>query len=123
MSQFTIRPYQKGDEVYINESFNKVFGTDRTLEEWYWKFRPDQNGSRIMIAIDENNRVLAHYASIESVMWIDGKVISCAQNLDSFSLNRKDLLKQRAFLKTAYEFINKNCYGHKQKSMERNRTF
>jgi len=111
MPDYTIRPYKKGDEASINDSFNEVFGTNRSIEEWFWKFRPDQNISRIMIAVDENNTVLAHYASTESLMWIDGKVVSCAQNLDSFSLNRKDLLKQRVFLKTAYEFIDKNCYG------------
>ena len=111
MSNYTIRVYKKGDEVNINKSFNEVFGTDRTIKEWFWKFRPDQNGSRVMIAVDDQNNVLSHYASTESLMWIDGRIISCAQNLDSFSLNRTDLLKRRVFLKTAYEFIDKNCYG------------
>jgi hypothetical protein len=111
MPDYTIRPYQKGDETSINKSFNEVFGTARSIDEWFWKFRPDLGISRIMIAVDEDNTVLAHYASTESLMWIDGRVIACAQNLDSFSLNRTDLLKRRVFLKTAYEFIDKNCYG------------
>lgn len=111
MPDYTIRPYQKGDETSINKSFNEVFGAARSIDEWFWKFRPDQGISKIMIAVDEDNTVLAHYASTESLMWIDGRVIVCAQNLDSFSLNRKDVIKKRVFLKTAYEFINKNCYG------------
>lgn len=111
MPDYTIRPFKTGDEIFINRSFNEVFGTNRSIEEWRWKFRPDENGSRIMVAVDDNNEVLAHYASTNTDMWIDGNVISCAQNLDSFSLNRKDLVKKRVFLKTAREFINRHCYG------------
>jgi len=41
MSEFIIRPYQKGDEIAINNTFNQVFGTDRSIEEWYWKKQPE----------------------------------------------------------------------------------
>lgn len=108
---YRIRPYEPGDEVSINKGFNQVFGLNRTIEEWRWKFRPDENGSRIMVAVDENNEVLVHYGSIMLPMWIDGKVILGAQNLDTYALNTPEVLKKRLFLKTAFKYIEVHCHG------------
>ncbi len=104
MADFLIRPYKKGDEININKSFNEVFGLNRTIEEWHWKFKPDIEDSRIMVAVDDQNEVLAHYAFTIVPMWIDGRVVLCGQTLDSFSIKRRDVLKNRVFLKLYEEF-------------------
>lgn len=109
MTDFLIRPYQKGDEFNINKSFNKVFGLNRTIEEWYWKFQPDIEGSRIMVAVDDQNEVLAHYAVTTVFIKIHDKVILGAQSLDSFAINRSDVLKGRLFIKSVFKFINNYC--------------
>lgn len=104
MPDYTIRPYKEGDEYYINESFNEVFGTNRSIEEWRWKFKPDENQCRILVVMDNTNRVLAHYAVTVVPWYVDGKNIFCGHTLDSFSIKRKDVLKNRLFLKLYDKF-------------------
>lgn len=105
MSNYTIREYQKGDEEKINEAFNQIFKQNRSIEEWFWKFEPEKNNSRIVVAVDDEGNIMAHYAAVIVPMILDGRLIKGAQNLDSFSLERPDVLKRRLFIKTARKFI------------------
>jgi len=109
MSNYTIREYQKGDEVKINLAFNQIFKQNRSVEEWFWKFEPDKGKSRILLALDEKGEILAHYAGFLVSMNINGRRFTCAQSLDSFSLNRKDVLKNRVFIKIYEEYCR--LYG------------
>ena len=60
---FSVRIYSPGDEHSILEMFNKVFGTNRALDHWYWKFRDNPYGSfRISLTITEEGLLVAHYA-------------------------------------------------------------
>lgn len=106
MSEVTIRTYKKGDEIKINDAFNKIFNQNRSLEEWKWKFKPNTNNSLIVVAVDDEGEILSHYAATLVLMNMYGKVKLCGQNLDSFSLDRPDVLKRRLFMKTAFKFIN-----------------
>ena len=103
---YTIRPYKPGDEVSINRGFNEVFGTARSLEEWYWKFRPENDGSRIMVAVDAEKEVLAHFAATLTDVQIDGRVFRCGQSLDIFGLKRRVSLQHKLFAKTGNKFFD-----------------
>lgn len=60
---FSVRTYSPSDEHGILEMFNKVFGTNRTLDHWYWKFRDNPYGSfRISLTFSEKGLLVAHYA-------------------------------------------------------------
>lgn len=60
---FSVKPYAAGDESTILSSFNGVFGVQRTMEHWYWKFRDAPYGSyNISEAFSENGDLVAHYA-------------------------------------------------------------
>ncbi|MGB3365539.1 MAG: hypothetical protein WBB48_12265 [Thermodesulfobacteriota bacterium] len=107
---YTIRPYKPGDEIYINESFNEVFGTKRSIEEWYWKFQIDQNGSIIMLALNEEGKVLAQYAGIKVLLQIDDKIDIYILVVDSYALKTREVLRNRIFLKT-YEKYWDNFAG------------
>lgn len=59
---FIIRSYQEGDEFKINEMFNEVFNQNRELSAWYWKYRDNPYGSRVMsLAFSEDGTLAAHY--------------------------------------------------------------
>ncbi len=75
VEQAVIRPYQEGDEVAINEGFNRTFGLERSLAEWQWKFAPYRNRRWIMVAVDSKGLVMAHYAAA-AVRWqLDGRTV------------------------------------------------
>ena len=69
---FSIRPYSPGDEGKILPSFNKVFGTQRTIGHWSWKFRDDPYGSyKISEAFSGEGKLVAHYAGYPVPFYCD----------------------------------------------------
>lgn len=46
--RFTIRPYKTGDELRILDLFRRVFGVERSLDHWRWKFRDNPAGSYVL---------------------------------------------------------------------------
>lgn len=105
VDSYTIRSYKPGDEISINCGFNEVFGTDRSIKEWYWKFQPENDGSRIMVAIGDGKDVLAHFAATLTDVQIDGCVFRCGQSLDIFGLKCQVSLQHRLFAKTGNKFF------------------
>lgn len=68
---FTIRPYQVGDERAILDSFNHVFRevngegyVDREIEFWRWEFMENPLGYRIWVAMTPDGTVAAHYGGV-----------------------------------------------------------
>lgn len=60
-----IRSYRDGDEQQINELFNRIFGTHRTLEEWVWKYKANPVAdSRVICLAEANGRIIGQYACI-----------------------------------------------------------
>jgi hypothetical protein len=111
--EFIIRPYNKGDEASINHNFNRVFNLNRPIEEWNWKFDPDGYGSCIMIAVDENNKVFAHYAATLVDIRVNGQVYKCGQPVDVYSVKQTGSVQSRLYIKTVREFFK--AFGAKDK--------
>jgi hypothetical protein len=103
-SRFRIRPYEPGDEQAINDRFNQVFGLQRTLAEWRWKFRPEAGGLRIMVAVDADDQIIAQFAATTAEVQVDGRRRLVGQVLDVFSLRLADAVTQRVYLETARQF-------------------
>ena len=80
-----IRVFQTGDEVAINDGFNLVFGKDRTLEEWSWKYAADGPPLPIVAAWD-GAELAAHNGGIAAAFQVDGRRIQAVQGADTFSL-------------------------------------
>lgn len=69
---FSIKPYSSGDESKILPVFNEVFGTQRTIGHWYWKFRDNPYGSyKISQAFSEEGKLVAHYAGYPVPFYCD----------------------------------------------------
>jgi hypothetical protein len=80
-----IRLYRPGDEIAINDAFNRVFGNARTLEEWRWKYRPDEMPCPIVAAWD-GGRLAAHNGGIAADYQVEGRRLRALQGADTLSL-------------------------------------
>jgi hypothetical protein len=80
-----VRSYRRGDEAAINDGFNRVFGQQRSLEEWAWKYRADNPPLPIVAAWDRG-RVAAHNGGIRAELQIDGRRFNAVQGVDTYSL-------------------------------------
>ena len=80
-----IRLYQPGDEVAINNAFNRVFGMKRSLEEWSWKYGVGSPPLPI-VAAWEGNALVAHNGGIAVDFQVDGRRIRALQGADTLSL-------------------------------------
>ena len=58
-----IRAYRNGDEREIVPMFREVFGVERTLEHWHWKFRDCPFGRHLIVeAVTGEGALQGHYA-------------------------------------------------------------
>jgi hypothetical protein len=80
-----IRLYAPGDEVAINAAFNRVFGKDRSLEEWSWKYGSGSPPLPI-VAAWEGHALVAHNGGIAVNFQVDGRRIRALQGADTLSL-------------------------------------
>lgn len=61
--RWIIRPYRTGDEEQILKLFHKVFGVERSLAHWRWKFRDNPAGRcRIRLAETSSGELVGQYA-------------------------------------------------------------
>lgn len=111
MGSVITRPFAAGDEVAVNEGFNEVFGLERPLGEWRWKFFEPQDRRYIMLAWDENGRLLAHYGAVPVRVQADGEVYRAGQIVDVFSRQeaRQGLAAARTYLETFKRFVDRFC--------------
>ena len=80
-----VRLYRSGDEIAINDAFNRVFGRQRSVEEWAWKYRADEPPCPIVAAWD-GDRLAAHNGGIAANFQVDGRRMVALQGADTFSL-------------------------------------
>ena len=75
-SPWSIRPYEPGDEEQILRLFKKVFGRERSLAHWQWKYRDNPEGAQILVAVTDAGEVVGHYAGIPVRVTVDRKPFS-----------------------------------------------
>jgi hypothetical protein len=80
-----VRLYRPGDEIAINQAFNRVFGKERSLEEWAWKYEADRPPRPIVAAWD-GDRLAAHNGGIPAAFQVDGRRMLALQGADTLSL-------------------------------------
>lgn len=117
--EFTVRPYEPGDEAGIVATFNHVFaeveGEDyvpRTLDEWRWMFGDNPDGVRSFVAVkDDDGTILGQFAAIPHETWLEGERVTFIHGVDSFVHPdyRRGLKKPGIFLQTAVPFVAHFC--------------
>jgi Acetyltransferase (GNAT) domain len=103
--QVDLRPFRAGDEGAVNAAFNRVFGLERPLAEWHWKFPAEPEGRWILLAMDAGGEVQAHYAAVPARFQVDGRVVRAGQVVDAFCRRRSGLARQGLFAQTVEHFF------------------
>lgn len=123
MSGIEYRSYRSGDEQQILETFNLTFaevcGEDfepRSLARWYWQYRDNPAGRRIMLGIAPDGRVACQYAGVPIRIWCSrggGTELSFFHAVDSMVHPefRTGLRRRGPFLEVAERFFD--TYGGK----------
>jgi len=63
--EWSIRPYQPGDEIRLVQLFKRVFGVERTLDRWCWQFRDNPIGEQyIRVAVTNSGDLVGHYGGV-----------------------------------------------------------
>lgn len=93
-----VRTYRTGDEEVINRAFNRVFGHDRSLEDWHWKFRSRRARECTVVAFDGRD-LAAHNGGLPARWQVDGVEVAALQGVDTFS---QAALERRRDWKTAW---------------------
>ena len=114
MSSVVFRPYRRGDDIEINHAFNEIFGQQRSVEEWQWKFMPFADGSRIILAIDRsaNDRIVAQYSVTTVACQYNGRIIRVGQPVDVFSYRLPHLVHGQIFVKAIQALFDR--YGNER---------
>ena len=86
MPRLTPREYLPGDEHVIGELFRAVFGRDRSIAEWRWRF-VDGPAENVQIHVFEaDDKVVGHTASVGFPTFVDGERVLCRQSGDGMVL-------------------------------------
>jgi hypothetical protein len=107
MGNVVFRPFRPGDEIAINERFNRVFGLARSLSEWHWKYPAEPEGRWMMIGCDEEGALLSHYGAVP-VRLQDGSLeVRAGQIGDVFTVReaRHGLAAARTYIGTVRAFF------------------
>lgn len=93
-----VRTYSEGDEFAINDAFNRIFGCQRSIEEWVWKFSVE--GAReSTVAAWDGQALAAHNGGLPADFEVGGRRVASLQGVDTFSLAALD---QRRDWKSAW---------------------
>lgn len=117
MSQFTVRPYEPGDEEGILRLFNGVFAegnpgfVPRTLEVWRHIYAENPAGQQIFVALDAERKIIANYSAIPAWLCARGQRRWSSQPVDTCvdPAWRGSLRKNSVFVTVASAFIQEYC--------------
>ncbi len=105
--QADLRAFRAGDEGAVNAAFNRVFGLERPLAEWQWKFPAEPEGRWILLGVEPDGEVQAQYAAVPVRFQVDGRVVRAGQIVDAFCRRRSGLARQGLFARTVEGFFDR----------------
>jgi len=80
--RWDVRTYQPGDEHQILDLFKRIFGLDRSLAHWRWKFLANPAGQQITLAVRESGQVIGQFASLPVLVATPEETCVLSQGID-----------------------------------------
>jgi hypothetical protein len=84
---FAIRRFSSGDELPLNDLYNRVFEQNRPLEEWQWKFDANRVASglpfQVINVAEAKGRVLGQFPSMTARFKFHEHEVMLAQGVDT----------------------------------------
>ncbi|MCF8120603.1 MAG: GNAT family N-acetyltransferase [Deltaproteobacteria bacterium] len=117
---FRIRSYETGDEHHIVPMFNEIFGENRNLDHWYWKFRDNPFGShQVCMAFSPDGKMVSHYAGFPVPICAEmshGRTLNftvpqIGDTMTHPSVRRIGLGKTGILARTAHYYYARFCEG------------
>ena len=101
------RPFREGDGAAINDGFNAVFGLERSVDEWAWKFSASDLGVFIVVAAEPSGQIDAHYGALPVRFQIDCREVLAGVPVDVYSrpVVRQGLGAARTYLQVVTRFF------------------
>jgi len=111
-ANITIGPYQPGDEHAILRCFKTVFGVDRSLDHWKWKFGNCPYGIHCYLGKTDTGQVVSQFTGVPTPYKVGADTFTFCQMIDSMvdPAFRKGLKKPGLFAATVYDYVDR--YGH-----------
>jgi hypothetical protein len=86
-SEFSVRRYRPGDEHGIQAMYEEVFGRNRSLDEWRWRFQEAPAGAALYL-LESDGVIVGHVSSVPLPTWVDGRQLLATQGGDMMVLPR-----------------------------------
>ncbi len=107
----TIEVYRPGDEEEINEMYNEVFRSGRSLEEWRWKFQRNPFPELTMIRkLMRGDRMIGHCGSLPGEFKVGGRRLYGGQIVDHLIRPPFQRQKNVTFLNRELSLRMKNAF-------------
>ncbi len=106
-NKLVIRNYTIDDEHRLTELFKSVFGEERDVEYWKWKYRSNSQGHGWITIAEINNEIVGQYCTMRFNLNFMGKEIVAGQTCDL--VVREDYRKKHLFSQLAaknYDFAH-----------------
>ncbi len=81
---YTLRPFEDGDEFQLNELYNIGFNKNRNIEEWYWKFRNEPLSMQWSIVCIVEGKIVGMYLSKMGQYKLGKKIYLTAHPVETF---------------------------------------
>lgn len=81
--RWIIRPYRPGDEQQILSLFRRVFGIERTIEHWRWKYQRNPLGHYTLVVESPSGELVGHYGGLPVRIAWDEKTVVMPQIVDA----------------------------------------
>jgi len=101
---WSIRDFRDGDEGEINDIFNSIFIRRRSLENWYWKFTKNPEGTIMFNAVD-GSRIVGHLGALNRQIAVKGKEHSALLEVDG--MTHPDYGRQGIFTELGKKLLSK----------------
>jgi Acetyltransferase (GNAT) domain len=109
VADLVVRAYAAGDDVAVNDGFNEVFGLNRALEEWRWKYPESPEGRWIMLTAADDGTVVAHYGAVPVRLRIGELNVRAGQICDVYTRpqTRHGLAAARTYITVVRAFFDR----------------
>jgi len=85
-TEVLIRHFRDGDDRQINDLFNRIFETDRSLQQWRWKFQADPASlarPNYIVLGEAEGKIVSQYAGVARDLWMRGELRKAVQIVDN----------------------------------------
>lgn len=99
-----LRGYIAGDEKEILNLFENIYGYEKSINYWKWKYADNYQGAGWITLAEAGEDIVGHYCIMQNNLNCMGKVIIAGQSCDT--MIRKDNRGKGLFIRLATENYN-----------------